>query len=238
MSGIKMMNFAVVTSTRDSLKTVRECIRCIKDYTQGNYIHIVTDDSSGDSTLEYLRELNNNNLIKLLEYRGDEKPHLQEVLRRGFNCAFNLGVEYIFTVESDVYVTTNWSTKLIEDIKSLSDAAGVTAITVNESGQLEHPMKNDLPDLYRRDWVVGRFNEIVPMQKHLTFCCTLFRVEACRKIDFCKEDSVTGVDIRYSEELRSLGYNLYVDLGVFVYHPKPHSSRREWKVTTNQKPMK
>ena len=232
------MNFAVVTSTRDSLETVKECIRCVRDYTQGNYVHIVTDDSSRDSTLDYLRVCDSDHLIKLLEYRGDKEPHLQEVLRRGFNCAFDLGVEYIITVESDVYVTPNWNIRLIEDIKLLPDAAGVTTITVNENRQLEHPMKNDLPHPYRRDWVEGRFNEIVLMQKHLTFCCTIFRAEACRKIDFCKEDRVAGVDVRYSEDLRSLGYNLYVDLGVSVYHPHPHSSRREWKVTTNQKPMK
>jgi len=55
------------------------------------------------------------------------------------------------------------------------------------------------------------------------------------KCKFCNENRVAGVDVRYSQELRNKGYKLYADLGTYVYHPHPHSSRNEMKRSSNLK---
>jgi len=225
------MDFVIVTATRDSLITVKKCIEKIKEHTSGNYLHIISDDSSSLKTLTYLRSLEN---VKLFEYRGDNEPHLNIVMRKAFEYAFTLNPKYIFTVESDVYVTPGWNERLIKAIESKEDAAGVTCITVNDSKRIMPPMRNDLPPNWKGKWVIDRFYDIVLMRKHLTFCCSIFKTNICKQIDFVNQNRVAGVDVRYSSRLRSLGYKLYVDLGTYVYHPSPHSSRKEWKNKTNR----
>jgi len=225
------LDFVIVTATRDSLITVKKCIEKIKEFTEGNYLHIITDDSSSLETLTYLRSLEH---IKLFEYRGDKEPHLNIVMKMAFDYAFTLDPKYVFTVESDVYVTSEWNKKLIKAIESKEDAAGVTSITVGEKKQIIPPMRNDLPPNWKHKWRVDTFDDVVKMKKHLTFCCSIFKTELCKQIDFVKENRVAGVDVRYSAQLRNLGYDLYVDLGTYVYHPSPHSSRREWKERTNR----
>ena len=120
------LDFVIVTATRDSLITVKKCIEKIKEYTEGNYLHIISDDSSSSETLKYLRNLEN---IKLLEYRGDKEPHLNIVMRMGFEYAFTLESKYIITVESDVYVTPGWSRKLIKAIEYLGKSIKENEIT-------------------------------------------------------------------------------------------------------------
>jgi GT2 family glycosyltransferase len=227
------LDFVIVTATRDSLITVKKCIEKIKEFTEGNYLHIISDDSSSPETLKYLQNLKN---IKLLEYSGDKEPHLNIVMKKAFEYAFTLEPKYIITVESDVYVTPGWSRKLIKAIEQKEDAAGVTCITVNENKRIMPPMKNDLPPNWKAKgkWIADHFNDVVLMKKHLTFCCSIFKTSLCKQVDFVDVNRVAGVDVRYSARLRDLGYKLYVDLGMYVYHPSPHSSRREWRIKTNR----
>ena len=101
--------------------------------------------------------------------------------------------------------------------------------SVNNEKEMCHPSSFDIPRPYRGTWAVGKYNEVVKMQKHLHFSCTIFKTEATKKADFINEDRVGGVDVRFSGELRKNGYELYADLSTYVYHPRPHSSRNEWK---------
>ena len=217
---------AIVTATRDSLETVKKCIEAIKKNTVSEHLHIISDDTSHIETLSYLRGLQH---IHLIETQGDNNPHLPLVLRKGFTKAYSLNVKYILMVESDVYVTPEWDIKLIKAIESKPDAGGVVATTVNNEKEMCHPSSFDIPRPYRGTWAVGKYNEVVKMQKHLHFSCTIFKTEATKKADFINEDRVGGVDVRFSGELRKNGYELYADLSTYVYHPRPHSSRNEWK---------
>jgi GT2 family glycosyltransferase len=227
---------AVVTATRDSLETVKKCVQAIKEHTVSDHIHIVSDDSSQLETLSYLRNLNH---IHLIETQGDNNPHLPLVLRKAFVEAYNRNVKYILMVESDVYVTPEWDIKLIKSLESKPNAAGVTATTINNDKKMCHPSSYDVPRIYRQKWAVGMYkDEVVLMQKHLHFSCTIFKVEACKKVDFIHEDRVGGVDVRFSGELRKNGYELYADLSTYVYHPRPHSSRNEWKRRVGRVPRK
>ena len=230
------MDFVVVTATRDATESVKKCVESVRKYTEGDYLHIITDDSSLPPTLKYLKGLNH---IKLLEYSGDDNPHLQRVLKSAFDYAFTLNPKYIFTVESDVYVTEGWSGRLVKVLDERPDAAGVTCVTVDRNLRLNHPMRNDLPQPYRKIWSFDpKFDKVIEMQKHLTFSCTAFKTKVCKEVDFCEENRIAGVDIRYSQQLRGKGYKLYVDMGLYVFHPSPHSSRREWRRRTNRPRMK
>ena len=227
---------AIVMATRDSVTTIRKAVESIKENTSGYYQFIISDDSSKTETLDYLRSLKD---IVLLEYKGDDHPHLQKVLQSGFDYALkDSNLKYVFTVESDVYVTPDWNNRLVRALESKSDSGGVVGITVGNDKKLMYPMRNDLPPPYKHDWVVDKFQDVIKMKKHLTFGCTVFRAEICRRIKFCKEDRVGGVDVRWSHSIRSLGYELYADLGTYVYHPRPHSSRKEWEINMKGKNLK
>lgn len=224
---------AIVTATRDSLQTVKRCVEAIKKHTVNEHLHIISDDSSTLETLSYLRNLKH---IHLMEYRGDSNPHLPLVLRKAFVKAYELNVKYILMVESDVYVTPEWDVKLIKALESKPDAAGVVATTINDNKQMCHPSSYDVPRPYRQKWAVDMYpdTEVVLMQKHLHFSCTIWKTDACKKVDFINQDRVGGVDVNFSGALRKLGYQLYADLSTYVYHPNPHSSRREWKRRTGR----
>ncbi len=222
-----MPNVAVITTVRDSLRTLKKCVESVREHTRSDYYYIISDDSSGRQTLDYLRSLKN---IILIKTRGDKQCHLTEVLRKAFHKAFELGVDYICNVESDTYVTPDWDSRLIRALDSKPDAAGVVAVTIDWRGNLIHPSSYDLPRDYKKIWTPWKkLDKVIPSHKHIHFCGNVFKASACKKIDFLNKNVECGIDMNYSARLRELGYQLYVDLGTLVYHPEPHSSRIEWK---------
>ena len=225
-----MPNVAIVTTVRDSLRTLKKCVNSIREHTRSDYYYIISDDSSGPETIDYLHTLKN---IILIKTKGDDQCHLTEVLRKAFNKAFELGVDYICNVESDTYVTPDWDSQLIRALDSRLDAAGVVSVTVDYNGNLIHPSIYDLPRNYIKSWYPWKkLDKVIPSHKHIHFCGNVFRSSACKKVDFINRNVECGIDMNYSLLLRELGYQLYIDLGTLVYHPEPHSSRKEWKTKT------
>lgn len=130
-------------------------------------------------------------------------------------------------VESDVIVKPDTLQGLYEGALQRPDCGIAASVTVDEEGVINYPY------LYAK----GRENQVYPVKKHVSFCCSLITPAFMSEFSFKQLDpSKSWHDVTISHQTVKMGYRNYLFTNLPVIH-RPHGSR-PWKQLKHTNPLK
>ncbi len=180
----------------------------------------VYDDFSDQETAEALDSAAlkyDFNVVHLSDITSNPSPNYRLVLQMAQSKAINSGA-HIVIVESDVLVKEDTISKLYDSVLYLKNPGMVAAVTTDEQDKINYPY------LYASDFE----KSVIPVKKHLSFCCTLLSNALLNSYDFKNlNPEKSWYDVFISHKSIDLGFYNYLDTSCRVIHT-PHSSR-PWK---------
>ncbi|KAF0219374.1 MAG: family 2 glycosyl [Geobacteraceae bacterium] len=210
---------SIVILTFNQLDYTRECIASIRRHTPGPHEIIFVDNGSQDGTVQWLRELvQNNRHYRLIENRQN----------LGFAKGCNQGIEsasgdYILLLNNDVIVTPEWLSGMLECYSHVPDAGIVGPMTNNISGIQKVPCVGydnlDRLDDFAQGFRRENRHRRIPFRRIVGFCM-LFKRSLVDRIGLLDETFGTGNfeddDFCYRAALE--GYRNIIAADVFIHH--------------------
>ena len=210
---------SIVILTFNELKYTRECIESIRKYTTEPHEIIFVVNASADGTVKWLKKIVQvNTNYKLIE---NEKNN-------GFAKGCNQGIEaasgeYVLLLNSDVVVTDNWLSGMLQCLNSASDTGIVGPMTNNISGpqkvrDADYRTMNRMHDYAKSFRERYRYRRI-PLRRIDGFCM-LFRRQLADKIGLLDESLGTGnfEDADYCLRAALAGFGNLIAGDVFIHH--------------------
>jgi len=128
------LNVSIIIPVYDKLDLTRQCLASLWEHTPGDrYEIIVVDNGSTDGTAEYLRELENEGLVRAL---------IQEE-NLGFARACNRGAasargRYLLFLNNDTEVTDGWLSPLVQTLDHDPYVGAVGSKLLFPDGTIQH----------------------------------------------------------------------------------------------------
>lgn len=206
---------SIVILTYNQLEYTKECIESIRSYTNpDSYEIIIVDNSSEDSTREWLQE------------QKDIRTILNEE-NLGFPRGCNQGIEAasgdnILLLNNDVVVTESWLGNMLSALYSEETIGAVSCVTnrcsYNQTVPTNYSTLNEMQKYARN------FNSLNPVKWEerlkLVGFCLLIRSSVIQKVGLLDELFTPGnyEDDDYSIRIRQAGYKLLLCKDTFIHH--------------------
>jgi hypothetical protein len=222
-----MKKLIIITPVKDSLETLQNTVRILRDRVNTTPYYIF-DDFSNKETIAWLnenREKYQLEIIHLSDHTTAPSPNYRLTL----NMARKMALEqkaHLAIIESDVIAHPETLDALVELTEQLPDAGLVGSVTTDRHGNINFPysyVKKSMPDVYQTP-------------RSMSFCCTVLSNDLMKAFDFAELDSSRDwYDVYITKRARQLGFNNYISLKNPVIH-KPHGSR-PWKMLKYKNPV-
>ncbi len=204
---------SIILVTHNQLAYTQTCIESIFKRTIARFELIVVDNGSTDGTTEYLRSL-------------DQVQVIENEENRGFPVAVNQGIEIatgdaVLLLNNDTIVTTGWLDSLRMALRSGEKIGIVGPLTNCTAGPQRISAKYTLEGLDDFAWsrrVANKYQcELV---SEITGFCMLIDREILESVGGFDEQFEIGVyeDIDYCKRVRDAGYQLAIAHDAFVHH--------------------
>ncbi len=199
---------SIIAVVIDNLEVTKRFVSSIRQYTSGNYELILIDNSSTDvNTIEYINKAADHS------FRFDIKADLAKAWNKGIELSKG---EYIAVVNNDVIVPPNWFELLKETLDKFENAGVVSPITfwIIRDGYFKYECYPNFDKTFSKPFKLEPFKEVLWGE----FC--LFKKKAIMDVGgYCELYKDFGAeDLEMSFQLFSIGYDIYIDPRVFVYH--------------------
>lgn len=202
----------IVIPMKDNLKFFKLAFHSVLSFTDYPYMLCVVDNMSQFTTKTYLRSIQKNHPISVLNYQADFN----------FAAECNLGLKYLFAnpavkygliLNSDTIVEPYWLSKMIKVLTSTSQC-GIVGPVTNVA----------IPDQEK-----GKFMLAVPVP-YVSGFCMLFRREVFERVGGFDEGFIGGCfeDQDFCVRAKAEGWKSVVAGPVYVHH--------FWKATRGQDP--
>lgn len=224
-----MRKLHIITPVKDSIDTTIDTIHSIcSSQITVPHVYTVYNDFSSDENTERIKRLSESlgfELVNLCDVTGTPSPNYLLLLQMAQEKALADGADLLI-IESDVCVEKQTIQSLWEGACSMPKSGIVAAVTVDENGNVNYPYN------YASKWD----KTVIEIQKHCSFCCSLFTNAFLAKFDFHSLDSSKHwYDVIISHESLKLGFKNYLFMTLPVHH-RPHSSR-PWKLLKYRNPL-
>lgn len=225
-----MKKIHVITPVKDSIELTLITIKAImSSKTVTPHTYWVYNDFSTPENTALLQEACATygfNLINLADITEHPSPNYRLVLQMAQKRAIEEEAA-LCIIESDVVVEPDTIQSLFDEASKRSDCGIAAAVTVDKDRNINYPY------LY----VKGKENQVIPTQKHLSFCCSLLTLKLLTKYNFNLLDpSKNWYDVTISHQSLKEGLQNYLFTTLPVLH-QPHGSR-PWKQLKYTNPLK
>lgn len=205
----------LIIPTFNTKRITEKAIDSIFKNTKISFKLIVIDNNSKDGTAEMLRN-------------DDRLLHIENSANLGFPTAVNLGLNcvdtpYFAILNSDIIVTENWLTHMIQTMtgNSKNGIVGPRSNYVSGPQLLQTLQYNTQEQLHNAARDHMQQCTTLPTEFHrIVFFCTLFRSELLQKIGTL--DEIFGMgnfeDDDYCRRAINAGYKCLIDHQVFIHH--------------------
>ncbi len=216
----------VILPVYNSFHLVKKCIDLVLKRTYWPFHLYIVDDSSDSYTAQ--------KLIEIQQKNSDKISLIRNIKNKGFAASVNRGIkkgngEYVCLLNSDVFVTDLWLTKMIMALKA-DPRNQLVCPTTNNTAIIEVPLSSGASYLQTNrifeSFTTRRYPEIMP-----TGFCLLFERDLLEKIGYFDESYVSyGEDsdfwyrtIRYAEGANYKRYRAVLADDTFVFHQRSGS---------------
>lgn len=221
-SGIRRIpKVSIVVLTYNNLALNQQCIDSILHKTAyGNYELIIVDNASADGTVQYLKELEAQQLPELKVIFNDSN--------KGFAGGNNVGIraasgDYILLLNNDTVVSRGWLTALVKHLEN-NPSYGMCNPVTNSIGN-ESMVKAVYTDLtqfheYAYSFTAENMNREYTEADRLPLFSTLIRREVIEKAGLLDDSYKVGMfeDDDYTEAVKSIGYDIVIADDAFIHH--------------------
>ncbi len=218
----------VITPVKNAIDNTIKTIKAIAESDLKVPHHVYNDfsDAATKMALEESVEKFGFQLIHLEDITNTPSPNYKLVLQDAQRKALEAGWHLII-VESDVEVSPETISNLIQFQKDHADAGLIGAITTDEAGKVNFPYEK-----FRK--VKKTYFET---NRSLSFCCTLLSLPFLKSYSFQDLDqSKDWFDTHISKKSIALGFKNYILMDTPVIH-RAHGSR-PWKKLKYSNPIK
>lgn len=220
----------ILTPVKDSIDFTLETIKAIMESDMTvPFTYTVYNDFSTEENTRKLEEASRTygfQLVNLADLTTHPSPNYLLVLQTAQEKAIEADAGMLI-VESDVVVKKDTLQKLYDGASERKDCAIATAVTVDESGEINYPYLH----------AKGNEGKIYAEKKHCSFCCSLLTPEFLKSFDFHLLDPTKNwYDVTISHEAPKKGFQNYLFTTLPVWH-RPHGSR-PWKQLKYKNPLK
>lgn len=225
-----MKGLHIITPVKDSIDSTLETAKAIlSSDISVPFTYTIYNDFSTPENTERLEKASKEfgfRLINLSDLTSHPSPNYLLVLQMTQQEAISRN-DGLLIVESDVVVQKNTLEGLYHGALMCPKCAIAAAVTTDETGRINYPYS----------YAAGRENQVYPVKKHCSFCCSLLTPEFLKEFDFKKLDAEKNwFDVTISHEALSLGFHNYLFTMLPVIH-RPHGSR-PWKLLKYKNPIK
>lgn len=225
-----MFKALVVTPVKDAVENTLETIKAVHNSRIG-VKHLVYNDFSTTSTKQLLednQERYGYELIHLEDLTKTPSPNYKLVLQDAQRRALEAELPLII-VESDVEVTADTFSEMLDFWDRHKQVGLLGAITVGYDGEINFP--------YLKFKNYKNHLGFIETEKSLSFCCTMLSPALLKRYDFKQLKSTKDwFDTFISKQSLALGFKNIVLTDTKVLH-KPHGSR-PWKQVKYSNPVK
>jgi hypothetical protein len=220
----------IITPVKDSIELTLQTIDAVlKSEITVPFHYTVYNDFSTDENTERLKQASPGmgfELVNLSEITFHPSPNYLLILQMAQEKAIAAEAGLLI-VESDVIVKKDTLQALFDGAQSLKDCGIAAAVTVDETEKVNYPY------LYAKNWE----HRILPVKKHLSFCCSLLTTDFLRAFSFRSlNPEKNWFDVTISHRSSEKGFVNYLFTNLTVLH-RPHSSR-PWKQLKYSNPLK
>ena len=212
---------SVIVLTYNNLELNKLCINSILNKTAyPNYELIIVDNKSSDGTIDYLKQLDNQNISNV-------KVILNEV-NSGFAGGNNIGIkastgDYVLLLNNDTLVTRGWLTSLVkhlENDKLLGMCGPVTNSIGNEAKVKVFYNSSNEMNMFAYNYTWENMGSKFENPNVLALFCTLIKREVIEKCGMLDEEYRVGMfeDDDYAEAVKKVGYKLTIAEDAFIHH--------------------
>lgn len=216
----------IVLPVYNSFHLVKKCIRCVLERTHWPYHLYIVDDCSDNFTKERLEEIQKNHPDKISLIRNKKNRGFAASVNRGMKAGNGL---YICFLNSDVFVTDLWLTKMIMALMA-EERNQIACPATNNTAIVEIPLSPGASYIRTNqifeNFAIRRYPELMP-----TGFCMLFGRDLTDKIGYLDasygsygEDTQFWYDtIRYAENDVYKKYRGVMVDDTYVFHQRTGS---------------
>lgn len=212
---------SVIVLTYNNLKLNRYCINSILHQTAyPNYELIVIDNLSTDGTVDYLKELEQENHPRLKIIFNNENS--------GFAGGNNKAIEasdgkYVVLLNNDTVVTRGWLTSMVKHMEKDPQCGMVGAVTNSiGNGAMVGAVYRNLNELARFAYAYTQVhnNEIYRDVDRLALFCTMIRRDILEQHGMLDSGYKVGMfeDDDFAMLVRQAGYHFYAVEDCYIHH--------------------
>lgn len=212
---------SVIVITYNNLKLNQYCINSILNQTAyPNYELIVLDNLSTDGTVDYLKELEQENHPRLnIIFNGENS---------GFAGGNNKAIEasdgkYVVLLNNDTVVTRGWLTAMVKHMENdpLCGMVGAVTNSIGNESMIGAVYRN-LNELARFAYAYTQLhnNEVYRGVDRLALFCTMIRRDILEQHSMLDPGYKVGMfeDDDFAMVVRQAGYHFYAAEDCFVHH--------------------
>lgn len=212
---------SIIVLTYNNLKLNKYCISSILNQTAyPNYELIVLDNLSTDGTVEYLRELEQQNHPRLKIVFNTENSGFAG----GNNKAIKLSSgKYVILLNNDTVITRGWLTAMVKHLENDPQCGMVGAVTnsIGNEAMIAAAYRN-LNELARFAYAYTRIhnNEINQDVDRLALFCTMIRRDILDQHGMLDDGYKVGMfeDDDLAMIVKKAGYHFYAVEDCFIHH--------------------
>lgn len=216
--------FCIVIVTYNGSQWLQRCLDSCKQYPM-----IIVDNASQDNTINIIRNSEANyQLIELEKNLGFGRAN-----NVGIQHALELGVDYVFLLNQDAYLTPGTLEKLIEVHSSSPDFGILSPIHLNGDGTAvdlnfsNHVGARRNPDFYS-DFILQKELQSVYEFDFVNAAAWLISSNALRTVGgFHPEFFMYGEDDNLCDRMRFHGFKIGVIPNVFIQHDRRQQRESE-----------
>lgn len=208
---------SIIMLTYNAIEYTKKCVKSILRFTKYPYEIIFVDNASTDGSLQYLRELvDQNENFRLIENKTN----------KGFAGGNNQGVavaegKYVMLLNNDVLVSEDWLTRLVTSLEKHDKIGIVGPVTNHISGRQSYTGQYEGDDYLQFEKFIRKENKgkLTPRRRLAGFAM-LMRKNVFEDVNGFDETFGVGnfEDDDLSLKVRSKGFALMVDESVFIHH--------------------
>ncbi|MDR0824514.1 MAG: glycosyltransferase family 2 protein [Prevotella sp.] len=213
----------IITPVKDSIELTLQTVEAVlNSEITVPFRYTIYNDFSTDENTKRLEEASRKmgfELVNLSEFTSHPSPNYLLTLQMAQEKAVAAEAGLLI-VESDVIVKKHTLQALFDGAQFRKECGIAAAVTVDEKEEVNYPY------LY----VKGKeLNMVLPVKKHLSFCCSLLTTSFLRAFDFHSlNPEKNWFDVTISHQSLKKGFVNYLFTNLTVWH-RPHGSR-PWKL--------
>lgn len=212
---------SVIVLTYNNLNMNKNCIESILNKTAySNYELIVVDNQSTDGTVEYLRNLESQNIPNVKIIFNDDNLGFAG----GNNCGIQVSDgDYVILLNNDTIVSRGWITSMVKHMEQNPEYGMCNPVTnsIGNESMIAVEYHNEYEmDLFAYNYTAQHMGELYSRVDRLPLFATIIRKKMIDQIGMLDDAYKVGMfeDDDYAELVKSNGYGLSIVEDAFIHH--------------------